>query len=62
MKQAIGHAIDLEGIAVNHTGRLSEGGSGSEREGSDQGGQFHRVWLMRDYGDNAASKNRPARI
>ena len=32
--KAIGHAIDLERIAVNHTGRLSEGGTGSEREGS----------------------------
>ena len=31
--KAIGHAIDLERIAVNHTGRLSEGGRGSEREG-----------------------------
>ena len=28
--KAIGHAIDLEGIAVNHTGRLSEGGRGTE--------------------------------
>ena len=36
--KAIGHAIDLERIAVNHTGRLSEGGRGSEREGSGQGG------------------------
>ena len=26
----IGHAIDLERIAVNHTGRLSEGRRGSE--------------------------------
>ena len=31
--KAIGHAIDLERIAVNHTGRLREGGRGSEREG-----------------------------
>ena len=39
--KAIGHAIDLERIAVNHTGRLSEGGRGSERDGCSQGGQFH---------------------
>ena len=53
--KAIGHAIDLERIAVNHTGRLSEGGRGSEREGSSQGGQFHRFWLARDWGNNAAA-------
>jgi hypothetical protein len=52
--KAMGHAIDLERITIDHAGRLSEGGRGSEREGSDQGGQFHWVWLMRDYGDNAA--------
>ena len=36
--KAIGHAIDLERVAVNHTGGLSEGGRGSERKGSGQGG------------------------
>ena len=58
----IGHAIDLERIAINHTGRLSEGGRGSEREGSSQGGQFHRSWLARDWGNNAATVSRPATI
>ena len=57
--KAIGRAIDLERIAVNHTGRLSEGGRGSEREGSSQGGQFHRFWLARDCGDNAALGGSP---
>ena len=41
--KAIGHAIDLERIAVNHAGRLSEGGRGSEREGSSQGGQGEKA-------------------
>ena len=36
--KAIGHAIDPKRIAVNHTGRLSEDGRGSERKGSSQGG------------------------
>jgi hypothetical protein len=36
--KAIGHAIDPKRIAVNHTGRLSEDGKGSERKGSSQGG------------------------
>jgi hypothetical protein len=49
--KAIGHAIDLERIAVNHTGRLSEGGRGSEREDSGQGGQFHRSWLAEGWGN-----------
>jgi hypothetical protein len=35
---------------------------GSRREGSSQGGQFHQIWLVRDYGDNAANKNWPARF
>jgi hypothetical protein len=38
--KAIGHAIDLERIAINHTGRLSEGGRGSEREGAARVGSF----------------------
>ena len=50
----IGHAIDLERIAVNHTGRLSEGGRGCEREGGGQGGELHWLWLARDWGNNAA--------
>jgi hypothetical protein len=53
--KAIGHAIDLERVAVNHAGRLSEGGRGNEREGSSQGGQFHRCWLARDWGNKAAT-------
>ena len=36
--KAIGHAIDPERVAVNHTGGLSEGGRGSERKCSSQGG------------------------
>jgi hypothetical protein len=44
----IGHAIDLERIAVDHAGRLSEGGKGSERESSGQGRQFYRSWLAQD--------------
>jgi hypothetical protein len=61
--KAIGHPINLERITVNHTGRLSEGGRGSEREGSSgQGGQFHRGWLARDWGNNAATVSRPATI
>ena len=58
--KAIGHAIDLERIAVNHTGRLSEGGRGSKREGNSQGGQFHRSWLARDWGNNAALLQPPS--
>jgi hypothetical protein len=50
-----GHAIDLERIAINHTGRLREGGRGSEHKGSSQGGQFNRTWLTCDCGDNAAT-------
>jgi hypothetical protein len=36
--KAIGHATDAERVAVNHTGGLSEGGRGSERKCSSQGG------------------------
>jgi hypothetical protein len=54
-QKATGHVIDLQRIAVNHTGRLSEGGRDSEREGSSQGGQFHRSWLARDWGDTWCS-------
>ena len=36
--RAIGHAIDLKRVAVNHTGGLSEGGRGGERKCSSQGG------------------------
>jgi hypothetical protein len=36
--KTISHAIDLERVAVNHTGGLSEGGRGSERKCSSQGG------------------------
>ena len=53
--KVIGHAIDLERIAVNHAGRLSEGGRGNEREGRGQDRQFHRLWLARDCGDTAAA-------
>jgi hypothetical protein len=60
--KAIGHAIDLERIAIDHTGRLSEGGRGSEREGSSQGGQFHRSWVVGDWGNIAANKDWPARF
>jgi hypothetical protein len=42
-QKAIGQAIDLERIAINHTGRLSEGGRDCEREGGSQGEQFHRL-------------------
>jgi hypothetical protein len=34
---------------------IGEGGRDSEREGGSQGGQFHRTWLARDYGDKAAT-------
>ena len=60
--KAIGHAIDLERIAVNHAGRLSEGWRGGEREGSGQGEQLHRLWLACDCGDNAVTVSRPATI
>jgi hypothetical protein len=53
--KAIRHAIDLERIAINHAGRLSEGGRGSEREGSGQSEQFHQSWLAEDWGNNAAA-------
>ena len=56
--KVIGHAIDLERIAVNYTGGLSEGGRGCEREGSSQGEQFHRLWLAGDWGNNAATVSR----
>jgi hypothetical protein len=49
--KAIGHAIDLERIAINHAGRLSEGGRDCEREGSSEGEQFHRLWLACNCGD-----------
>ena len=52
--KTIGPAIDLERIAVNHTGRLSDGGRGSEREGSSQGKELHRLWLTCDCGDSGA--------
>jgi hypothetical protein len=49
-------------IAIDHTCGLSEGGRGSEREGGSQGGQFHRSWLARDWGNTAATVSRPAMI
>ena len=38
--KAIGHAIDLERIAVNHTGRLSEGGEAASARAAARADSF----------------------
>jgi hypothetical protein len=62
-QKAISHAIDLERITINHADGLGKGWKCSEREGRYQNGQFHRFWLARDCGDNAAANRcRPASV
>jgi hypothetical protein len=56
----IRHAIDLERIAINHADGLGKGWKCSKREGSGQSGQFHRLWLARDWGNNAAATSTAA--
>ena len=58
--QAIGHAIDLERIAINYADGLGKGWRSCKRKGSDQNGQFHRFWLARDWGNNAAATSTAA--
>jgi len=54
--QAISHAIDPERITINHADGLGKGWEGRKQEGSGQDGHFHRFWLARDYGENAAGR------
>ena len=53
--ESIGHAVNLERIAINHADGLGKGWEGRKREGRGQNGQFHRFWLARDWGNNAAA-------
>ena len=50
----IRHAIDPERVAIDYADGLRKGWKGRKREDSGQNGQFHRFWLARDWGNNAA--------